>query len=204
MEKPQKLLLMLLAFIPTEVLADWAINEETNTPTVFSHQGSGYSHANIFKSPNGTKQVYIWVRPTNSEYCRAQGEVNGNSGYVVKSRIIVNDTLVHVKKFIEPTPNGCYVYFAGKSPEDKKTLISEFMKSSDVFVEIDAADNGFASKYRGKQLKVAGATNVEGKQFSLQLVKDSHGNEHSFVTVATSEVRWYRFKTKNFQKFWSN
>lgn len=196
-------LLVMFAFFSKEIFADWAIHNETNTPTVFSHQGSGYSHANIFKPSNGPLQVYIWVRPINAEYCRAQGEANGDLGYVVQSKAFVNNTVVYMKKFIEPTSKGCYIYFAGKSLEDKKVLVSEFMKSSDVFVEIDGADKGFATKYRGKQILITGAVGLDGSPFSFQFVNDAFGTEHRFVTVPTSQVRWYRFKTKNFKKFWN-
>lgn len=202
LKKSFKIFLLILTVFSNKLFASWAIHSETNLPTVISHQGSGYGNATIFSPPNGPLQIYIWVRPTGADYCRAQGETNGDFGYVVPSKMLVNNTLVYMKKFIEPTDNGCYVYFAGKSPEDKKVLVTEFMKSADVFIEIDGPDKGYATKYRGEQVVIAGIANIDGSPFTYQFIKDTFGTEHQFLTVPTSGVRWYRFKTENFKKFW--
>lgn len=53
--------------------------------------------------------------------------------------------------------------YTGETKTDKQFIISEFSKTSDVFIEIDGADDRKATKYRGKQVLISGIQNFDGK-----------------------------------------
>jgi hypothetical protein len=188
----------------TNSFASWKF-DSSGVGYVDSHQSNASKGmADLIVSMNGTKQIIIRAKPLSPQSCQPQGLKNGDRGYIVRSKIFVNDTLVYAKKFIEPSSKGkCFIHYTGETAIDKQFIISEFSKASDVFIEIDGADDRKATKYRGEQVVITGMQRLGGGAFTAQVVYDTEGKKHDFITVPSSDIRWYRFTTANFKNVWS-
>lgn len=182
---------------------EWLIDSD-GVGYIKNHDGNTDSAiADIVTTIDGTKQVIFRLKPLTEKSCEPQGTRNGDSGFVVKSRMFVNDTLIYTKKFIEPSGNGrCFIYYTGQSADDKKVIVDAFLKGDRVIIEADGANNNKATKYRGEQLVLKGAASLNGGAITIQSIVDSRGDRHNFATVGADSVRWAIFSTKGFRKLW--
>ena len=181
-------------------IASWEI-DGSGVGYVKSHQSNvSNTMFDIVISEGGTKQIMLRLKPLGPESCQPQGRRNGENGYVVPSKIFINDTLVYTKQFIYPSQNGCFILHAGESSIDKTFIISAFSKASDVYVEVDGINYMIASKNVGEQVDMV--RKLGGGFNKAQIVYDTRGKKHLFNTAPSSEVRWYRFTTDNFKNIW--
>lgn len=198
-------LIALLVFFIEGASAAWLIDSD-GVGYVESHDGNTDSAmAEVVRTVSGEKQIIFRLKPLTYKSCEPQGVRNGEAGYLVKSKMFVNDTLIYTKKFIEPSEGGrCFIYYAGESGPDKEAILEAFLNGKKVIIEADGAEKYTATRYRGKQVVLTGASRMDGKAITFQSVLDSHGKTQSFVTVPSSEVRWAIFSTEGFRGIWDN
>lgn len=194
---------LLIFFSSGAAQGGWIIDSD-GVGYVKNYDGNtDFAMADIVTTIDGTKQVIFRLKPLTERSCEPQGVRNGNSGFIVESKMFVNDTLIFTKKFIEPSGGGrCFIYYAGQSKLDKKFIVDAFLEGDRVIIEVDGAEKNIATKYRGEQLVMSGAARLDGGPITIQSVVDSRGERHNFATVQSDTVRWAIFSTQGFRKLW--